>query len=212
MDESITAIGFTPDIRVSPKPAILALAIAGALVGAIGGVPRLTLVTLPIALLMLALAGIAWALEGWRPRLGAAFSVFSLMVVVLLARYWLGVEGALILLALPTAFAAAVIGLPAGLLSAAGSTALLVALWQTAFSPTWGGGLTFGGAAPSEIGLTLVLVWTVTAVQWAMIRPVQHIVAWSWDHYRQAQGTLDEALSHRAQLAQALNDLAQANR
>jgi hypothetical protein len=153
MDESITAIGFTPDIRISPKPAILALAIAGALVGAIGGVPRLTLVTLPVALLILALSGVAWALEGWRPRLGAAFSVFSLMVMALLARYWLGVGGALVLLALPPAFAAAVIGLPAGVLSAAGSTALLVALWQTGFSPTWGGGSALGGAALSEIGL-----------------------------------------------------------
>lgn len=33
------------------------------LVGAIGGVLRLTLAALPVALLMLALAGVAWALE-----------------------------------------------------------------------------------------------------------------------------------------------------
>jgi signal transduction histidine kinase/CheY-like chemotaxis protein len=193
---------FTPDLHVSAKPAIAVLIGIGVLFGFAAGRPEYTSTMSPVAVLILSLAVVDLLIESWQPRLSAWSLIASLIVTILFIGNWLHQPALIALMVIPTALAAALIGLRASLLIAIGETVLVAWLWRAGH-----GSLDLAGASVS-----VLLIWSVLGTLWIMLRPVQDVLQWSWQYYKRAQVLLDEARTHRAELEEALADLAQANR
>ena len=121
---------FTPDLRVSAKPAIAVLIGIGVLFGFAASLPAYTSIVSPVAALILMLAMVDFLIEAWQPRLSAWSVVVSLIVTILFIGNWLHQPALIALMVIPTALAAALIGLRAGLLIAIGETVLVAWLWR----------------------------------------------------------------------------------
>jgi signal transduction histidine kinase len=105
-------------------------------------------------------------------------------------------------MAIPTCLAAALIGLPAATFVALWTTVLVLLLpKQVAGSMEW--------AATS---VALAAIWGMLGMMVAVYHPVYQFARWSWEYYQRAQGSLMETRDRKAQLEQALDDLAHANR
>ena len=196
------ASSFKPDLSVSAKPAIAILVAIGIALGFVASLPQFTATMTPIVLLLFVLVGVDLMVDYRWPRLGGWSVVASAMVAILLVSNWLHLPVLLALMALPTAMAVVFISLPAGLVVALAETAIVGWLWQA--RP---GVLDLAGA-----GVCTFLIWGVLGLLWLLLQPVDGIMQWAWQYYKQAQAPLDEARAQRAELRQALADLAFANR
>ncbi|MBX3050353.1 MAG: hybrid sensor histidine kinase/response regulator [Caldilineaceae bacterium] len=187
-------------VQIPVQGVIMGLAVVGGLIGVVGGTPRYIAATLPVALLVLLLAAAAWLLAGWRQAAGVWAVLAGLVATVLLLRFWLGIDGALVLLAIPATLGLLLLGHRGG--SGVALICTLVAGWLgvTARVPAL------------EIALALALVWLLALVYWFILRSVGQLVDWSLAHYSGAQIALDEVRANRAQLHQTLEDLGHANR
>ena len=201
MNES-TVTSFKPDLSVSVKPAIAVMMAIGVLFGFAAGTSSLSPTMSPVAFLILVLASINLLIDYWRPRWSGWSVVVSVMIMIVWVSHWLHVPVLLTLMAIPTALAVIFISLPAGLVTSLVETAIVGGLWQVEPS-----GLDLAGAAACTL-----LIWSVWGSFWIMLRPVQDVVQWAWGYYKHAEVSQDEARAHRAELKQALEDLAHANR
>ena len=197
--------GFESELRISPRRLIIAL---GILVLAVQPVSEF-LLPLPLrfqarsyALLLLLLLVIAWLLDRWRPWIAKWTIIVLLVAIVVWLNSWLGVPGTMALMAIPTALAAAMLGLLAALVNALGETVLL--LFLAGFIPA--------GVDPASAGVAVVAIWATIAVMAAVYRPVLRVAQWSWEYYRRALCVLEEARDRKAELEQALTNLSHANR
>ena len=138
-------------------------------------------------------------LVGPRYLLRAWLLVMLWLGGAIVALVWLRAGPALGLFGLPVAAATLFIGIPAGLVTAAGGT---LALLGAAFSGApvgIAGALVAGGAS-----------WGILGVAWAALRPVYASAEWSWSRYEQARLQAEQARTAHADLKQALKDLAEA--
>ena len=102
-----------------------------------------------------------------------------------------------------TVFAAApLISLPAAAVTAVGESLLLVMLLR--YLPV--------GLDQPIVGVALVAMWATLGLMVATYLPVRQVALWSWEHAHRAQLLLEEARDRKAELSQALDDLAHANR
>jgi signal transduction histidine kinase/CheY-like chemotaxis protein len=197
--------GFESESSVSPRLVIIAVAILVLAVQPVSEsllAPSLRVQMRSYTLLLFGLLAMAWLLERWKPWVAKWFIIVLLVAIVPLANSWQGVPGTLALMAIPTGLAAALITLPAAVATAVGETVLLLLLPRTAAA----------GGDRAAVGVALVAIWATLGVMYAVYRPVRHIARWSWGYYERAQGLLEEARDRRAELEQALDDLAHANR
>jgi signal transduction histidine kinase/CheY-like chemotaxis protein len=155
-----------------------------------------------LALLLYVGAAIAWLLDSWKPGWSRWFIIAALVAIINPGLDWLGVPGALALMTIPVALAAAMIGLPAAMVTAAGETALF--LLQPPYAAT--------DANLGTVTAPLAAIGAILGVMAAVYHPIHQVTRWSWEHFQQAQRSLEEARDHKAELEQALSDLAQANR
>jgi len=155
----------------------------------------------PFALLFCALAAVAWLLDSWKPWAGRWFTTVALVTIVHLGHNWLGVPGLLTLMVIPTALAAALISLPAATTIAVGETVLLLLLSKSIATSD----------NPATIVTALIAIWVMLGVMIAVYHPVHQVAQWSWEYFRRTQGLLEEARDRKAELEQALDDLAHAN-
>ena len=153
-----------------------------------------------LALLVFLLSRSVWSLNQWKPSLGRWGAIITLVIIVYWGQQWLQVPGFLTLLVIPTALAAALISLPAALVTVIGETALV--LISNAMTPE---------LEPAAIVTILVAIWAILGVMIPVYRPVNHVADWAWDYFQETRGLLEEAQEHRGKLEQALTDLAQAN-
>jgi hypothetical protein len=105
-----------------------------------------------LGLLALAMAGMAWLLDHWRPQVGRWFAVIAGVILVFLGMGWLETSAFLALVAMPVALAAILIGLTGAVAVAIGESLLLLFLPQFIVA---------------EIGLGSTLI--VLAAVWLMI-------------------------------------------
>jgi len=126
--------------------------------------------------------------------------VLIFAAVVVLATAGLPVPGVQVLFLIPVGLAAVLIGLPAGMLVAAGATAL--AFLSSVQMPENG---------PAIAIIAAIGIWTVIGLIVGITRPALGVADWAWVHYEQAQALLEEARRGKAQTEQALADLARAN-
>ena len=198
--------GFESELRVSPKWVIAALPIVGIMIfiGAmlLSRPAEVLMYAQLLFLLVCALSAIGWLLVRWNSLLSRWYAVLILIALIHLASIWLDVSRALALLVIPTALAAAMIGLPAATATAVGETLLLIALLNRVVVQF----------SLSDVDVPLTAIWAMLGVMVAVYRPVQQVAQWSWDYFQRAQGWLEEARDRKAELAQTLDGLANANR
>jgi signal transduction histidine kinase/CheY-like chemotaxis protein len=90
----------------------------------------------------------------------------------------------------------------AAAVTAVGETALL-ALWASKMLAVQEG---------AAIAVALGTIWAVLGVMCAVYVPVYQLGGWMWAYFQRARGALEEERDRKAQLGQALDDLAHANR
>ncbi len=205
---------FLAQVRIPLQAVIAGLALVGGLVGVVGGTPQHIASSLPLSLLILALAGMIWLIAAWREAVGVWAVLAGLTLTVLLLRFWLPWEGALVLLAIPATLGLVLLGDRAGLTVTGFCTLLIGGLYAAAqgYLALGSDVLATERLPTQEVLLALAVVWLVALVYWASLRSIVQLADWAWHHYLGAQGTLDEMRTNRAQLHQTLDDLAHANR
>lgn len=194
---------FKRDLRVSPAWVIALMMAVGVALGLASQVQsdlaeQAKLQDLSLLWLLLAL--LAWLLDRWRPSLGRWAVVICLVMLVYWAQQWLQVPGLLALLVIPTALAAALIGLPAALVTAGGATALVLISH-----------IFIAETEPAALLIVLAAIWTVLGVMVLVYRPINQVAGWVWQYFQETRALVQEAQERRGELEQALADLAQAN-
>ena len=193
---------FAAELRVSPRPMLgLLLVPALALTLAAWRLPDPDK-AMNFALLLYAFSVMAWILTCWKLWLGRWATIIGLVAIIQAVQGWLGVPGFLALLAIPTALAAALSGLYAAAITAIGESLLLLLLPM--YIPT--------GTSGAETGIALAAVWITLGVTYGTFRPVHQLAQWSLEHFERAQELLEEARDRQAELKDALDALAHANR
>ena len=197
--------GFQSEMRLSPKWVIAILLALGLAFVFASSVPsdvsdRFNLAL--FALLFYMASAIAWLLNDWKTLLGRWATAIVLVALIYLGSGWLALPGLLTLLVIPTALAVPLIGLFATAIVALGESALLLL-------PPIVYGIEVDWA---ETGVTLAAIWATVGVMHAVYHPVHQVARWSWDYFQRAQGLLEEARGRNAELVQALEGLASANR
>jgi len=188
------------DLKASPRASIVLLAVAAALLtlGAFS-LARPTIALVMAVCLYGAAAGL-WLFSDHHPREGRIVTVAVYLVVIAIGASVLGIPELALLGCGVTAMAAALSGATLALCAGGAEALVLIAL-----------------------GLTGVLSWTLALVGIAldgavlasalvMLGPMRTLVYWAYERYDHARALLDEARQRQAELKQALNDLAHANR
>ncbi len=193
--------GLQPELYASPRWLIVAFTTSGFLlvllhdvrVGASGGATFLLLA----AVLWLS-AVLIWILDSWNTWAGRAFTVLAIFCGVHLLPDWFFVSDLTMFDGIPVIAGMALMGpLGAALMGVAESAAILASAPASTLS------------APA---LRLSSVWLTILGLWAVYRPLRQVIAWSWEHYDQAQQLLSEARNRNAELEQAVGDLVHVNR
>jgi signal transduction histidine kinase/CheY-like chemotaxis protein len=202
MNEFTSGVDF--DLRISPRTILLALVALGLLLhfGATVLFAQRELegrmMKLFLALCGLAVAG--WLLVGWKPLLGRWFTVLALSATVHLVGLGLDVPGSLAWAAIPVALAVPLVGLSAASVAAVSESAIVLYLAGRV-----------GEDSPNAI-VAMVVIWGVFVALCVMHYRIREHHAWLSKYFEHAQQSLEEARDHRADLEQALDDLAHANR
>ncbi|RIK34688.1 MAG: hypothetical protein DCC55_32675 [Chloroflexi bacterium] len=192
--------------QLSPRMVSIALVLAGAVIVFLAdtqplGAPRVQLL---VGVLMLDLAAAAiWLMANSYPALGRWFSLCAMIALVIWGLAGLGMVGFVCLLPVLPLLAMTLVGFPAALLTALAQSPLLLLLPLP---------LQLYPAPPELTPLVLIAIWVTVALLYAMTQPMQQITAWSWQQFQRAQHLLEEARNRQGDLAQALDDLAHANR
>lgn len=155
----------------------------------------------------LAAAGV-WLLDRWGHWVGRAVALALLLGAVYGGAYALDLPAMLTFAGTATIVAAALLGTPAAVATAAAEMVLLVIANRA--RPTLVGG-------PSELaGISLAVRLAAIAVTFGLIQTVfrrmRGVALWSWEHFEAAQRALAETRERKAELEQALDDLVYANR
>jgi signal transduction histidine kinase/CheY-like chemotaxis protein len=194
--------GFKYELRISPKPVAVAVALLGAALIHLGNrqgsaEEQLLQVLLGAAIQLNAVS--IWWLDGRQPRISGWLGVLGLVAGVYAVSIRFAVPGGLALLAVPTAVAAGLISPWAAAGIAAGETAIVLMTAPVA-------------SASSTVAVVLVAIWSMVGVMVAVYRPVRRVGRWSWECFEQAHREAEEVRDRRGELERTLEDLANANR
>ena len=194
-------VDFETELHVPAQTVVVSLFILGAAMTIMALLLSLDIKFAFFAVLLYGLAGLVWGLDQSHPRLAHWSTVIGLTILVALADTWLAVPGALAMLAIPVAVGAAVIGPGGAVVAGAGASVLLAALARRA-----GTGIDLAVA-----GVPLALIWATVGILAAIYEREAYLAGWSWQQFRRAQALLEETRDRRAELHQALQELAAAN-
>ncbi|MBE2236494.1 MAG: hybrid sensor histidine kinase/response regulator [Caldilineaceae bacterium] len=163
-------------------------------------VTPLTIMSNYVDVLLVATALAALALHNVHYRLSIWTFTIGCHGIVLLAHLGWPMSSGIMLVALLIGVVCWFIGGPSGLLFAIldSALALLLVQWQLLLAVDY---LTL-----------LLLIWGTILLYWTAVEPTNVLVAWSQDYYVRARNKAEEAISSKAELALALDDLAEANR
>ena len=155
-----------------------------------------------VALILLCTALIAWLIHSRMATAGHWFNVAALVSTCCLISTWWNAPGALCLLAIPVALAAVLIGFTAAAGTAMVSSAAVLLLASITRGPE-----DFGIAA-----FPLVTIWAILGILALAFHAINQRAHWLWSHYVEARELLEADRKQKVDLAQALEDLAHANR
>jgi len=157
---------------------------------------------LALALVSYGSSATAWLLGDSRPLIGRWVTVTALAAVVLFGSGLLGQYELLSFLVVPNSLAVAMIGIPGATGIVVGETVLVLLL----------PGLVPVEASPATTFAVMITVWGMLFVMAALYVRLYRLGNWLGEYHQRAQDVLEEARSRRAELEQAFEDLAKANR
>ena len=158
--------------------------------------------TMLLVVLLAGIAVIVVVLVDRSPLAARWLTIFALALLVHACGLWLQLPGSLAWAAIPVAYAACLVSVRAAAITAVVESAIVLLL-------AWAPGLGVDAAtAPAAI----VAVWAIFLAMVAITHETHRQITWFGDYFKQAQRLLGEALNHRAELVQTLDDLAHANR
>jgi signal transduction histidine kinase len=199
---SASTVDWKDELRLSPTPVMVGLValcvVAWYLGEPLDAWPRIELLLLAVLFGSL----VAWLLYRWKPLVGNCVLLVGLSGLVWVLRAWLGWSGFLPVLAVLTALSAALIGTTGSAAMAAGTSMLLLIGWRL--------GVTMVG--PEELASTLVAMWVMVGIMVAVYQPMRQFYEQVMVYHQQSQGLVERARDRQAELHQAFEDLAQANR
>jgi signal transduction histidine kinase/CheY-like chemotaxis protein len=202
---------FQSELRLPARLAAAVLAIIGTAVLIVSeGLPANS-TRLPLHLYCIAVysvAAVLWLLDVWLPWIARPLAVGVLLAAVYAGVAELAIPALLSLVGMTTLLAAAVIGLPAAAVTAVGEVALLALLSRQSEQVGGGAAIVDGLTVSARLAAVLIDLGLI----YAIYRRMQQLGRWLWDHYQHAQRSLEEVRDRKADLEQALNDLAHANR
>jgi signal transduction histidine kinase/CheY-like chemotaxis protein len=194
------------ELRTSPRPVFVALMIIGCLL--VLGAEILSYPwavvgrVMSLLLLLTALSVTGWLLVSWKPGVGRWFTLLALVIAVHFTGIGLGLSEALALAWVPVAVAAPLIGLGAATLTAVGEFAFILIL--LAYPVT--------ELNPSIAVIALVAICAALTIMYAVYGSMRQLIAWLEEYFERAERSLEEVQDRRAELEQAMESLAHANR
>ena len=198
-------MGLEPELRISSKwvlGVLLAIALVVLLVGDdIPDLGRRSQVSL-LGVLLCLLISIGWILDSWMPQAGHIAAVVLVIALALSLRYWLGIAGTLAFLSIATGLAAAMLGLTAAAIVTLCQSILVLLMAGSASQPV----------DRTELVVALVALWGSLGVMLAAYQPLYQLQEWLSQYLDRAQTLLEDSLDRKVELAQALEDLRNANR
>jgi signal transduction histidine kinase/CheY-like chemotaxis protein len=198
-------VSFESELRISPTPVCILLWILGLALCFISdrSTDPLLRHQLPqLSVIMCFGAGVVWLVNHWRPIVGRWTVVIILGGVIFLGNYWLNIPGFLTLSIIPVAMAGCMIGVLAAAEITVAETLLLL------LAPR----LFAASATQPEIIVSLVAIWTVLGVMYAVYFPVYRLDDWLSRSFQETEHLLEDARDRQGELAQALEDLAHLSR
>jgi signal transduction histidine kinase/CheY-like chemotaxis protein len=186
----------------SPKPVLVLFVLIGIALTSVADVRFALEEAVPIASLIFAVSALAFMLDRWKPQIGRWFTIAVMTGIIVLFSQWPIGPGALGLLALPIALAAALLGVTAALVTALAQTVLLALLASD--------GAGSGNATAILVGLSAT--WLMAGITFMTYRAMYGLADWAQDYYDQAQLQWDEMHIQRAQYKQVTADLVHVNR
>jgi signal transduction histidine kinase/CheY-like chemotaxis protein len=190
------------NLRLSPKAVSIALVITGLLLLPLADRAPQRLPVLLFALVLDTLAVGIWLATDWRSNVGRWCAVGSVTLLIPVAATWFAASGLLVLGPLPALLAMAAIGFPAAVVVGLSEAVLWMSISRSPLA-----------SFPSlDLSLAIVAQGVTLGLLYTIYQPTYHITTWSWKHFQRAQMLLEEARNRQMELAQALDDLAHANR
>ncbi len=196
---------FAPELRPSLDWALLLLVVGGlalAILAETVSRPALEAPLRDLAVVSIVAAGLAWLLSRWRAAVGRWFTVGVLCLLIVGAAKSLRVPAAIVLLSVPVAAAAQLLGLAAAALVAAVAPTLL--LWPPLRAEI--------GIESTTVVLAELGVWATWLAFAGTYRPIYRLAEWWEWHAARSEELVQTARERKAQLEQALSGLVNANR
>ena len=197
--KSATAPSFEAELCISPELVLIMQTVAVITVILVEiGLPEPGPV-LDLAVAALVVTGLTWLLISWKPPVlrGVLTAEWAIMACALYS--WLQMPALSCLFAVPVVLAAA-LGSPHYAVVVASVESLYVGVERVTPS-----------AVGERVG-TLVAIWAVFGLTFAIYQSMSRLSGWLYKQHRQIQGQLEEARDRQVELKQALEDLAHANR
>lgn len=198
-----TTSGFESELRISARPVAVFLFMVGIAILVLSFRQYEIASSVAIAAFAIgvfACAGAAWYLDNAQPLVGRWFTVVVSAAILYFSRSWIDTPIPLILAFTPVGLAAALINLRAAGATAALQTAIIWFLYRLG-----------GGISLPFLVFTLLSIWCVFLLMFAVYTPVLNVSRWAWDYFNTAKRLLEEARNRKADLEQAYQDLADAN-
>lgn len=192
------------ELRISPKWITAMLVISGLILTLLSDMQSDLGYQIQFRLFGLLLyvgAIIIWLLDRRKFELGRWLMLILLIALICVGFYRLKVPEILFLMILPTTLAAVLISLRAALITAIGETILLLLLSYT-----------MTALNPASTVIAIIGIWGMFGVMLALYHSIYQNITPLWEHFQHAQNALAEAHTRKAELEQALDDLAHANR
>lgn len=155
-----------------------------------------------IVLIVIALSVAAFVLHACRPPITAWLVVAELEALIFLGLVWLNMPGFLALIGLPLTLAIMMVGPRAAVAAALSETLALLALSRSAVPAT---------ATTGTLLLALMGIWPTLALLLALYHHLSQLETWTQGYLRLAHNLIREQRDRKAELAQTMEDLVDAN-
>src|SRR5258708_972481 len=155
-----------------------------------------------VGIMILAWTLMAWRISSWSILVGKWLIIIMLISLVLWLKLLpLNIPGSLALLSIPICLAAAMISLPAAASTALGCTVVMLVLPRFLYQ-------SFDSA---EVMLAAIAISATFCIMYSLYQRMGDTFEWLWESSSRARRLLEEARDRKAELNQALDDLARAN-
>lgn len=192
---------FISELHSSPQIVLAIGVIAGIIIYFIGDSVRDGTRLQQFSLLIFTLTGSTWLLSSHWPKLGAWLTVLLLTILVLLADYWLQIQGARFLLSIPPVLAMVTLGFHAAIVASLLETILLLGIVSITSTREM-----------NDASMLVIMLLALAGILYLWQRRSWQLSEWSWGYYKYALAVLQSARSERMEHKQLETDLLLANR